>query len=70
MNEWIVAPLLAADPTSRPVYRPEENESDSADAATPEEPAADDRRGTDRREPHVDTDDDFGRGEDRRDTAV
>ncbi|HBI68549.1 MAG TPA: hypothetical protein DDZ22_05840 [Massilia sp.] len=67
MTEWIVAPLLAADPTSRPVYRP--GESDAAAVAKPE-PAADDRRGTDRREPHVDTDDDFGRGEDRRDSTA
>jgi len=67
MTEWIVAPLLAADPTSRPVYRPEE--SDAAAVAKPE-PAADDRRGADRREQHADTDDDFGRGEDRRDSAV
>jgi len=67
MTEWIVAPLLAADPTSRPVYRPEE--SDAAAAAEPE-PAADDRRGADRREQHVDTDDDFARGEDRRDSAA
>jgi len=67
MTEWIVAPLLAADPTSRPVYRPEE--SDTATAAE-SEPAADHRRGSDRREPHVDTDDDFGRGEDRRDSAA
>ncbi len=67
MTEWIVAPLLAADPTSRPVYRPEE--SDAAAAAEPE-PSADDRRGADRREQHVDTDDDFARGEDRRDSAA
>lgn len=67
MTEWIVAPLLAADPTSRPVYRP--GESDAAAVAKPE-PAAADRRGADRREPHVDTDDDFGRGEDRRDSAA
>jgi len=67
MTEWIVAPLLAADPTSRPVYRPEE--SDAAAAAEPES-AADDRRGADRREQHVDTDDDFARGEDRRDSAA
>jgi len=67
MSEWIVAPLLAADPTSRPVYRPED--SATADAGTPET-GDDDRRGTDRREPHTDSDDDFGRGEDRRDTPA
>ena len=67
MTEWIVAPLLAADPTSRPVYRPEEKET--AGAAKPE-PTTDHRRGADRREPHADTDDDFGRGEDRRDSTA
>jgi len=65
MNEWIVAPLLPADPTSRPVYHAGGNDSQGP-ADEPEGESDGDRRGTDRREPHEDTDDEFGRGEDRR----
>lgn len=68
MTEWIVAPLLAADPTSRPVYRPDGNDNQAAGDNTGQ--AESERRGGERREPHTDTDDDFGRGEDRRGDAA
>ncbi|HBF50551.1 MAG TPA: hypothetical protein DDX04_09520 [Massilia sp.] len=64
MNEWIVAPLLPADPTARPLYHAGGNDTQVPDEE-PEEQGGD-RRGADRREPHEDTDDEFGRGEDRR----
>jgi len=69
MNEWIVAPLLAADPTSQPVYRPSGSEKQDAgtlDASETTDASGEDRRGNDRREAHEDVDDDFARGEDRR----
>lgn len=64
MNEWIVAPLLAPDPTARPLYHAGGNDKQGPEDV-PEEQEGD-RRGADRREPHEDTDDEFGRGEDRR----
>ena len=63
MNEWIIAPLLAADGTAthRPAGKDSPAEQDKHDANT------DDRRHGDRRDQHdEEVDTDFARGEDRR----
>lgn len=64
MNEWIIAPLLAVDPTGLPTHR-------AAPKPAAEPPPAgektEERRHGDRREDHHgERDDDFARGEDRR----
>lgn len=66
MNEWIIAPLLAADGTA--THRPASNGSEVGKDKH-EEPAEERRHG-DRRDNHdEDVDTDFARGEDRRDDA-
>ncbi|MEW6370025.1 MAG: hypothetical protein AB1584_03760 [Pseudomonadota bacterium] len=66
MQEWIIAPLLATDPTGAPVRQPGKDGA-GEDAGKTEEQAGD-RRGGDRRDTHKDDSDaEFGRGEDRRD---
>lgn len=63
MNEWIIAPLLAADgtPTHRPGSNNSELDTDKQDPPAPE------RRHGDRRDNHdEEVDTDFARGEDRR----
>ena len=61
MHEWIIAPLLATDPTGAPVRQPGK-ESAETDAGKSGE-----RRGADRRDTlKDDSDAEFGRGEDRR----
>ncbi|XYJ09650.1 hypothetical protein ACSUZJ_20035 [Telluria sp. B2] len=68
MNEWIIAPLLATDPTGAPVHQPGTDNA-GQDAGKPDEHAGE-RRGPDRRDTHKDDSDaEFGRGEDRRDQA-
>jgi hypothetical protein len=70
MNEWIIAPLLAPDPTGIVSHRPGGGDSAGADGA-PDEEHADDRRHGDRRHTRdEDTDPDFARGDDRREDAV
>ncbi|KQQ91666.1 hypothetical protein [Massilia sp. Leaf139] len=67
MNEWIIAPLLAPDPTGIVSHRPSGNEE--AGGAPQEE--AGDRRHGDRRDNHdEEADPDFARGEDRREDAM
>ena len=63
MNEWIIAPLLAADGTA--THRPGSNNSEVAKDEQ-DEPTEERRHGDrrDNHEPEVDTD--FARGEDRR----
>lgn len=66
MNEWIIAPLLATDPTGAPL-RGQDKEAEGAGDA-PNEEHGGERRGHDRRDTQKDDSDaDFGRGEDRRD---
>ena len=66
MNEWIIAPLLAADGTA--THRPGSNGSEVAqDKQDEQDEPTEDRLHGDRRdnhEPEVDTD--FARGDDRR----
>ncbi len=65
MQEWIIAPLLATDPTGAPVRSP--HEGGGAGEDRPDERSGE-RRGPDRRDTHKDDSDaEFGRGEDRRD---
>ena len=63
MNEWIIAPLLAADGTA--THRPASNDSEAGPDKHDEK--TDDRRHGDRRDNHdEEVDPDFARGEDRR----
>jgi hypothetical protein len=63
MNEWIIAPLLAADGTA--THRPDSNGSE-VDRDKQDEPVEERRHG-DRRDNHdEEIDTDFARGEDRR----
>jgi len=63
MNEWIIAPLLAADGTA--THRPASNDSEAGQDKHDEK--TDDRRHGDRRDNHdEEVDTDFARGEDRR----
>lgn len=67
MNEWIIAPLLATDPTGAPPRQPAGD--GGADAGNTDN-RDDERRGADRRDTHKDDSDaDFGRGEDRRESG-
>ncbi|QNA88146.1 hypothetical protein G4G28_05925 [Massilia sp. Dwa41.01b] len=69
MSEWIIAPLLAVDPTGLPTYRQDSTGTTDNSSAESEDGLDEqgDRRGGERRADHQgEQDDDFARGEDRR----
>jgi hypothetical protein len=78
MNEWIIAPLLAPDPTGIVSHTPgakesvgPDNTADNADVDADADADASERRHGDRRDGHEDdADPDFARGIDRRDDVV
>ena len=67
MNEWIIAPLLAADGTA--THRPGSNGSNGSEVGKDkQDEPTEERRHGDRRDNHDDeVDPDFARGDDRRD---
>lgn len=70
MNEWIIAPLLAPDPTGM-VSHSRSAQGNPGKSVEQDVEQSDDRRHGDRRDNHdEDADPDFARGDDRREGAL